>query len=238
MESHAEGIAVITKTKIAERLIESILTGRLRPGARLGEQDIADMFQVSRTLVREALIQLQARGFVEVRSRVGWYVAEPSFDEARETYAARRVIESGMLRDAGRPLQASLKRLRQHIAEERESITADDATARSSLLADFHICLAECLGNRFLTSMIVDLSARSMLAAALYHSKTEAQVSNDDHAAIVEALAEGDNAKAEQLMIAHIDALKSRLDEGLAGNGTERDRLRAILVAEQPSSGK
>ena len=71
MESHAEGIAVITKTKIAERLIESILTGRLRPGARLGEQDIADIFQVSRTLVREALIQLQARGFVEVRSRVG-----------------------------------------------------------------------------------------------------------------------------------------------------------------------
>ncbi|WP_205244589.1 GntR family transcriptional regulator [Comamonas sp. Tr-654] len=223
---------MIAKTKIAERLIESILTGRLRPGVRLGEQDIADLFQVSRTLVREALIQLQARGFVEVRSRVGWYVAEPSFEEAQETYAARRVVESGMLRDAGKPLQAALGRLRQHIAQEQESIAADDAAQRSSLLADFHICLAECLGNRFLTSMIVDLSARSMLAAALYHSKAEAKVSNDDHAAIVEALVEGDNAKAEQLMIAHIDALKSRLDEGLAGNRRERDRLRSILIAQ------
>lgn len=223
---------MIAKTKIAERLIESILTGRLRPGVRLGEQDIADLFQVSLTLVREALIQLQARGFVEVRSRVGWYVAEPSFEEAQETYAARRVVESGMLRDAGKPLQAALSRLRQHIAQEQESIAADDAAQRSSLLADFHICLAECLGNRFLTSMIVDLSARSMLAAALYHSKAEAKVSNDDHAAIVEALAEGDNAKAEQLMIAHIDALKSRLDEGLAGNRRERDRLRSILIAQ------
>jgi len=223
---------LIAKTKIAERLIESILTGRLRPGVRLGEQDIADLFQVSLTLVREALIQLQARGFVEVRSRVGWYVAEPSFEEAQETYAARRVVESGMLRDAGKPLQAALSRLRQHIAQEQESIAADDAAQRSSLLADFHICLAECLGNRFLTSMIVDLSARSMLAAALYHSKAEAKVSNDDHAAIVEALAEGDNAKAEQLMIAHIDALKSRLDEGLAGNRRERDRLRSILIAQ------
>ncbi len=223
---------MIAKTKIAERLIESILTGRLRPGVRLGEQDIADLFEVSRTLVREALIQLQARGFVEVRSRVGWYVAEPSFEEAQETYAARRVVESGMLRDAGKPLQAALSRLRQHIAQEQESIAADDAAQRSSLLADFHICLAECLGNRFLTSMIVDLSARSMLAAALYHSKAEAKVSNDDHAAIVEALAEGDNAKAEQLMIAHIDALKSRLDEGLAGNRRERDRLRSILIAQ------
>ncbi|MGU3628961.1 GntR family transcriptional regulator [Comamonas sp. C24C] len=223
---------MIAKTKITERLIESILTGRLRPGVRLGEQDIADLFQVSRTLVREALIQLQARGFVEVRSRVGWYVAEPSFEEAQETYAARRVVESGMLRDAGKPLQAALSRLRQHIAQEQESIAADDAAQRSSLLADFHICLAECVGNRFLTSMIVDLSARSMLAAALYHSKAEAKVSNDDHAAIVEALAEGDNAKAEQLMIAHIDALKSRLDEGLAGNRRERDRLRSILIAQ------
>lgn len=223
---------MIAKTKIAERLIESILTGRLRPGVRLGEQDIADLFQVSRTLVREALIQLQARGFVEVRSRVGWYVAEPSFEEAQETYAARRVVESGMLRDAGKPLQAALSRLRQHLAQEQESIAADDAAQRSSLLADFHICLAECLGNRFLASMIVDLSARSMLAAALYHSKAEAKVSNDDHAAIVEALAEGDNAKAEQLMIAHIDALKSRLDEGLAGNRRERDRLRSILIAQ------
>ena len=137
-----------------------------------------------------------------------------------------------MLRDAGKPLQTALTRLRQHIAQEQESIAADDAAERSALLADFHICLAECLGNRFLSSMIVDLSARSMLAAALYHSKTEAQVSNDDHAAIVEALAEGDNARAEQLMIAHIDALTSRLDEGLAANGRERDRLRAILIAQ------
>lgn len=84
---------VITKTKIAERLIESILTAKLRPGEKLGEQDIADLFQVSRTLVREALMHLQTRGFVEVRSRVGWYVAEPSFEEAQETYAARRVVE-------------------------------------------------------------------------------------------------------------------------------------------------
>ena len=76
---------MITKARIAERIIESILAGKLRPGERLGEQDIADLFSVSRTLVREALMQLQARGFVEVRSRIGWYVIEPSFDDALET---------------------------------------------------------------------------------------------------------------------------------------------------------
>ena len=97
------GTAVIIKATIAERLTESILAGKLLPGDRLGEQEIADLFEVSRTLVREALMQLRTRGFVEVRSRVGWYVAEPSFEEAQETFAARRVIEPGILRNAGRP---------------------------------------------------------------------------------------------------------------------------------------
>src|SRR3989475_7312543 len=85
---------------IAERVMRSIVERKLRPGERLGEKELAEVFGVSRTMVREALMQLQARGFVEVRSRQGWYVVEPSFEEAQETYAARRVLESGMLRDA------------------------------------------------------------------------------------------------------------------------------------------
>jgi len=228
---------MITKAKIAERIIESILAGKLRPGERLGEQDIADLFGVSRTLVREALMQLQARGFVEVRSRVGWYVIEPSFDDALETYAARRVIEPGMLRDAGTPLQTSIRRLRQHVADERKAIAAGDAAQRSWLLADFHICLAECLGNRFLTSMLIDLSARTTLVSALYQSQSQAQTSNDDHAAIVAALADGDNALAERLMLEHIDTLAARLDETRAGSGSARDRLRSALVPDMPAGG-
>src|SRR5574340_1335709 len=80
---------MLGKSKIAQRIVQSILNRRLRPGERLGEQELADLFEVSRTLVREALMQLQARGFVEVRPRSGWYVVEPSFDDARDTYAAR-----------------------------------------------------------------------------------------------------------------------------------------------------
>ena len=80
---------MVTQAKIAERVVDSILSRQLRPGERLGEQELANLFGVSRTLVREALMQLQARGFVEVRSRLGWYVVEPSFDDALETYAER-----------------------------------------------------------------------------------------------------------------------------------------------------
>ena len=222
---------MIAKTKIAERVVESILARKIRPGERLGEQEVADMFGVSRTLVREALIKLQSRGFVEVRSRMGWYVVEPSFQEARETYAARRVIEPGMLRDAGKPLQSVIRKLRQHVADERKAIASCDAGTRSVLLADFHVCLAECLGNRLLTNMMVELSARTTLVSAMYQSTTQAQVSNDDHAAIVAALAEGDMALAEDLMRKHLDTLAARLDETLANNASTRDRLREALAA-------
>lgn len=52
--------------QIAERIVDAILAGKLAPGARLGEQLLADLFQVSRTLVREALSRLAARGMVQV----------------------------------------------------------------------------------------------------------------------------------------------------------------------------
>ena len=225
---------MISPATIVERVVQSILTRKLRPGERLGEQTMADLFGVSRTLVREALIKLQARGFIEVRPRLGWYVVEPSFDEARETYAARRVIEPGMLRDAGKPLQSVIRKLRQHVAGERKAIASCDAGTRSVMLADFHVCLAECLGNRLLTGMMIELSARTTLVSALYQSTTQAQGSNDDHAAIVAALAEGDMTRAEQLMREHIDTLAARLDESLANTGSTRDRLREALATEVP----
>src|SRR5574340_339407 len=94
------------QTEIAQRVVEAILAQKLAPGDRLGEQELADLYGVSRTLVREALMQLQARGFVEVRTRKGWYVVEPSADEARDAFAARRAVESGLLREALMQLQA------------------------------------------------------------------------------------------------------------------------------------
>ena len=230
---------MLTLSPIAQRVVQSILARKIRPGERLGEQELAGLFAVSRTLVREALMQLQARGFVEVRPRSGWYVVEPSFEDAQQTSAARRVIEPGMLRDTGKPLQSVLARLRDHVAEERQAIATCDAATRSVALADFHVCLAECLGNRFLTSMMVDLSARTTLVSALYQSQAAAQESNADHADIVTALAAGDSPTAERLMREHIDALAARLDETLAGKGSARSRLHeALMPAEARATRK
>jgi hypothetical protein len=92
--------------KSAERIMEAVMARKLAPGARLGEQQLAMLFDCSRTIVREALTRLAARGIVTVSARRGWYVVEPSQDEAREAFEARRVIETGLIRSSGLAGQA------------------------------------------------------------------------------------------------------------------------------------
>ena len=68
---------------ISNRIIEAVMAQKLAPGSRLGEQQLAMLFDCSRTIVREALTHLSVRGIVTVSSRRGWYVIEPSVAEAR-----------------------------------------------------------------------------------------------------------------------------------------------------------
>ena len=220
-----------SQTEIAQLVVESILAQKLAPGERLGEQPLADLFGVSRTLVREALMQLQARGFVEVRTRKGWYVVEPSIEEARDAFAARRAVEGGMLRQTeGRPLQAVVRRLRKHIGDEQAAIEGADAATRAFLLADFHVCLAECLGHRMLADMLRDLTARTTLVATLYQSSHDARASCADHARIVGMLEAGDTAGAERLMLDHIGSVESALGKSLDTRPDAQERLRATLA--------
>ena len=84
---------------IADRIVEAILAQKLMPGTRLGEQALSMLFDCSRTLVREALMQLAARGIVQVSSRRGWFVVQPSKTEAREAFEGdkRAIFASGVL---------------------------------------------------------------------------------------------------------------------------------------------
>ena len=218
------------QSEIAQRVVESILAQKLKPGERLGEQELADLFGVSRTLVREALMQLQARGFVEVRSRKGWYVVEPSIEQAHDAFAARRAVETGLLRqagDEGRPLQLVVRRLRQHVKDEQAAIAGADAATRAFMLADFHVCLAESLGHTLLAEMLRDLTARTTLVATLYQSTHDARQSCTEHAAIVAAIARNDLVEAAELMCAHIGNVERAL--GKAAVVDPRDRLQAAL---------
>ncbi|MCU0763597.1 MAG: GntR family transcriptional regulator [Hydrogenophaga sp.] len=202
---------MVSSIDIAQRIIEAVLAQRLAPGTRLGEHSLSVLFDCSRTLVREALVRLAARGIVTVSSRRGWYVVQPSHEEARDAFEARRVIETGLIRRTPQVDKDRLKRLRQHLRQEQAALKGNDVGQRSYLLGDFHVCLAECLGNQLLADTLRDFTARTTLIAMLYQSTHDAVQSCQDHVAIVDALERGDMPAAERLMEAHIGQVQAAL---------------------------
>jgi len=217
--------------QIASHVVDAILSGRLAPGQRLGEQELADVFGVSRTLVREAMARLSARGMVEVSSRRGWFVVQPSRAEAAEAFSARIAIETGMLAALDKPLpKARLARLKAHYKAEQAALRGSDAGKRSYLLGDFHVCLAECVSGPLLGDILRDLTARTTLVATLFQSTHDAVLSCSEHVAIVAALERGDAAGAAELMRAHIGAVAAALGSP-APQADPLDPLRDALRA-------
>jgi DNA-binding GntR family transcriptional regulator len=96
-------------------IVDAILSGSIRAGTRLGEQALATLFEVSRTSVREALIRLETRGILQVGPRRGWFVIEPSLEEAQEAFQARRAVELGILHTGAADGPTDAEKLRKHI---------------------------------------------------------------------------------------------------------------------------
>jgi DNA-binding GntR family transcriptional regulator len=196
---------VSTTQHIVQALTKAIVEHRLAPGVKLVEQKLADHFGVSRTLVRQALYQLENQRLIVLEPARGAFVASPSIEEASQVFEVRRMLEAQMTRHfAEQATPAKLKALREHVAQEREAINKGDAPGRIELLGDFHVRMAELMGNQVLAELLSDLISRCALITLMYQSTDAAEASNDDHLQIVEALALGDVQKSVELMDQHL----------------------------------
>ena len=197
---------------IVDSITTAIVERRLMPGTRLVEQQIADVFDVSRTVVRQALNQLSRDRLVTLEPARGAFVATPSIDEARQVFQVRRLIEGGMMRQlAAQITDKQVEQLRQHLRDERQAVSRVDVSGRTRLLADFHVVLARLLGNEVLAELIADLLSRSQLIALMYQSSHSAEHSQEEHVDIVEALAKRDGRAAAKLMERHLEAVERNL---------------------------
>ncbi|MBE7418785.1 MAG: GntR family transcriptional regulator [Ideonella sp.] len=201
---------------VTDQIVDSVTTAiverRLMPGTRLVEQQIADVFSVSRTVVRQALNQLSRDRLVTLEPARGAFVAMPSIDEARQVFEVRRLLEGGVARQlAAQITDAQLAELRAHLRDERAAVARVDVSGRTRLLADFHVVLARLLGNQVLAELVGDLLSRSQLIALMYQSGHSAGHSQSEHVDIVEALAKRDGRAAGRLMEQHITSVERNL---------------------------
>ncbi len=205
--------AVLGSTqRIVESITEAIVERRLMPGTRLVEQKLAGIFQVSRTIVRQALNQLSRDHLVTLEPARGACVASPSIEEARQVFQVRAMIESAMMRQLCVSItDAQLEALREHLRQEREAVARVDVSGRTRLLADFHVVLARMLDNEVLAELLRDLLGRSSLISLMYQSAHSAQHSQDEHERIVDALEKRDARAAVRLMEQHLSSVERNL---------------------------
>ena len=198
--------------RIVASITEAIIERRLMPGTKLAEQKIADIFLVSRTLVRQALNQLSRDRLVTLEPARGAFVAMPSVDEARQVFEVRTMIEAAMVRQlCDRITARQIADLRAHLRDEAAAVTRTDVPGRTRLLADFHVVLARLLGNEVLAELLSDLLSRSSLISLMYQSSHSAQHSQDEHVRIVDALEARDPRAASRLMEHHLASVERNL---------------------------
>jgi DNA-binding GntR family transcriptional regulator len=211
-KAHASAPPAGATQRIVESITEAIVARRLMPGTKLAEQKIADIFKVSRTLVRQALNQLSRDRLVTLEPARGAFVAMPSVDEAHQVFELRQMIEAAMVkRLCGRITDTQIAELRAHLEAEQAAIARTDVPGRTHLLADFHVVLARMLGNQVLAQLLGDLLSRSSLISLMYQSTHSAAASLAEHVAIVDALERRDTRAAVRLTEDHLGHVERNL---------------------------
>jgi len=194
------------RSHVEQALSAAIISGELAPGTLLTVPTLATQFDVSATPVREAMLDLESRGFVEPVRNKGFRVTEVSDEVLRELVEVRQLLEP-----------PAMERLATMFPEERmgemrrvaelivEGAASGDLQAYLAADLEFHLTLTQMLGNRLLVDIVRDLRSRTRLVglATMLESDRLGE-SAAEHLLLLDHFAAGDAAAARDLMHRHI----------------------------------
>jgi DNA-binding GntR family transcriptional regulator len=191
--------------QVHERIWSAIVDHSLPPETRLVEGELCEIFGVGRTRVRQVLQRLAHERVVTLMRNRGAMVSKPSVREAREVFAARRLIETSIVETVIKSAtRKDIKRLQEHVAREQDAWRANDRRAILKLSGEFHLLLAEAADNSILLEVLRDLVSRSSLIIAVYQPPGASPCPPDAHCELVAMLEQRERA-AIKLMVQHLD---------------------------------
>lgn len=199
-----------------EFLRKAILTRKILPGTRLSEPVIARKLTISRTPVRGAIKRLVAEGLVTRRPNQGAVVAKPTKKDIDDVYFMRLILEPQAARLACRnATKKDLFHLQGLMHESEKAFHNRDLDHYISSNEAVHTNIAALSGNRYLEQSVRNFLALTDVFLALYDPFYE--MKEDDRTAmdertIVEAIASGEEDRAEETMRRHIKASWDLLD--------------------------
>lgn len=188
--------------RIRRKVLDGILSGELCPGHRVGVSRLAKRTGISRTPVREALLQLQREGFLTLEENRGFFVPELTEREARELYPILHALEDLALATTGRPSREHLDRLEELNERLGES---DDPQEAISLNFAWHRLLTGRCANRELARLLDRYRMRVYRYEHAYYAPGAARIeySVELHREILAAMRAGDVGHARAILERH-----------------------------------
>lgn len=217
--------------KVARKLREAIIRLELRPGLVLDEADLAEQMNVSRTPVREAIIQLISDGLVQRHGRKA-IVATMDFDEVPKLYDALLVSSRLVQRLAAEHrTENDLKAMEKTMLAFEQSNDGSNGVARSEANLQFHLAISRASGNRYFASFYdgVLLGTIRLARACFAHESTVEYLkpstkeelgahlaeTERQHRALFEAIKSQDVEMADQLAVDHYLLTRNRVEKVL-----------------------
>lgn len=200
------------------KLQKDIVAGTLKPGERLDEVSLAEQFNVSRTPVREALLQLSSMGLVEMRPRRGAVVAQIGLKDLLDMFEVMAQLEGicGRLA-ARRATKAEWERLAGVHDASKRAVNAGNYDAYYQCNVEFHEIIYQASRNPFLAEQTMNLRNRlAPYRRSQLHQNGRLQGSYDEHTTILTALKNQDANTTEDLMRGHLTAQGGSLHDFIA----------------------
>lgn len=215
--------AATATQRVYDGIYNAILEHRLPPGAWLREEELAGGFEVSRTVVRQALHRLAQDQVLEQIHNRGTRVPEPGREMAAHVFDARRIVECEVARRlAGRLDAARLGELQAMVRAEAEAEARGDRPAAIRLSGEFHRVLAQLCGNPVFVRMIEELLPTTSLLMALYLPAGRPVCVAHRHVELIAAL-QGSGSGAAAEMRRHLAELEQSLSGPRAPPAPLRD---------------
>jgi DNA-binding GntR family transcriptional regulator len=197
---------------IVAEMHRAISDGRLPAGTKLPAEQLADIFNVSRARIRSVLRTLAHDKVVTLQMNRGAFVSQPTPQEARNVFAARRLIEVALAHEVAQNVDAKgIARLREQVAAEASAELGPDRHLELKVSHDFHVMLAQLNGNPVISTIVAELAGRSELITALYQRSDVDLCSHQGHENLVDILERGNGPAFVKAMHQHFDELESLL---------------------------
>jgi DNA-binding GntR family transcriptional regulator len=197
----------VDTAEVHERIWSAIMDHSLPPETRLVETELCEIFGLGRTRLRQVLQRLAHERVVTLMRNRGAMVSKPSVREAREVFAARRVIEAHSVETFLKiATRKDIKRLQEHLALEEDAWRENNRRAGLKLSGEFHLLLAEAADNLILLGLLRDLISRSSLIIAVYQAPGATPCPPHAHRELTATLEKRDRS-AVKLMTQHLDQL-------------------------------